>query len=149
MYIYKASLLEELVNRIGDQGTNPEYGLEGVGSGAQMGNRSQILEGVTLLLQRVIRCGIALYSDLCCLNLEGLLCLRGGHQGSLYDNSCAYVQLGDLLEVLHVVMIYDLQCLEIASVSHNQETEGLGTTVAAEPACYGDFLIQIAFSITI
>ena len=104
---------------------------------------------MTLLLQRVIRCGIALYGDLCGLNLEGLLRLRSSYQGSLYDNGCAYIQLGDLFKVLHVVMIYDLQCLEIASVSHHQEAEGLGAAVTADPAGYGDFLVQIAFGITI
>ena len=149
MYIYKASLLEELVNRIGDQGTNPEYGLEGVGSGAQMGNGSQILEGVALLLQRIIRRGIALYHNLFCLNLEGLLCLRCSDQSSLYNHSSAHVQLGNLFKVLHVIMVYDLQCLEAASVSHNQEAEGFGSTVTAEPARYGDFLIQIAFGVAI
>ena len=134
---------------IGDQGAHPKYSLEGVRSGPQMRNGPQVLKGVTLLLQRVIRCGIALYGDLCSLNLEGLFGLRGSYQGSLYDDSCAYIQLGDLLEVLHVVMIYDLQCLEKASVSHHQEAEGLGAAVTADPAGYGDFLVQIALGITI
>ena len=149
MYVYEASLLEELVNRVGNQGANPEYSLEGIGSGAQMGNGSQILEGVALLLQRIIRRGIALYHNLFCLNLEGLLCLRCSNQSSLYNHSCAHVQLGNLFKILHVIMVYDLQCLEAASVSHNQEAEGLGATVAAEPACYCDFLIQIAFGVAI
>ena len=147
--VYLPYLLEELVNRIGNQGANPEYSLEGIGSGTQMRNGSQILKGVALFLQRIIRRGIALYHNLFRLNLEGLLCLRCSNQSSLYNHGRAHVQLGNLFKILHVIMVYDLQCLEAASVSHNQEAEGLGSTVTAEPACYGDFLIQIAFSITI
>ena len=41
VHINEVSLLEELMDRIGAEGTHTEYCLEGVGSRAQMGNGSQ------------------------------------------------------------------------------------------------------------
>ena len=106
-------------------------------------------DAVQRCVERAIRRGIALYHNLFCLNLEGLLCLRCSNQSSLYNHGSAHVQLGNLFKIIHVIMVYDLQCLEAASVSHNQEAEGLGSTVTADPARYGDFLIQITFGVAI
>ena len=50
VHIYKALLLEELMNSKCDQRTNTENCLEGVCTRTQMGNGTQIFHAVTLLL---------------------------------------------------------------------------------------------------
>ena len=57
MDVYKALFLKILMNGVSDQGAHPEHRLERVGSGAEMGDGAQILEGMALLLQRIIRAG--------------------------------------------------------------------------------------------
>ena len=108
VHIDKSSLLEEFVDRISDQGTYTEHGLESVGSRTQMGNCTQVFHAVAFFLQRIIRCGSALYADLGCLDLKWLFCLWGCHQSSLYDDGCTYVQFGDLCKVLHGIVVYHL-----------------------------------------
>ena len=79
------------MDRVGNQGAHAEDSLEGVGSGTQMGNGSQILKAVALLLKRIVRRGRALYDNLVRLNLEGLLGLGSSYQSSLYQDGGAYV----------------------------------------------------------
>lgn len=50
-----------------------------------------------------------LYRYLCCLDLKWLLRLRGSYQRSLNNDGCSNVQLGNLCEILHVIVIYDLK----------------------------------------
>ena len=141
MYIDEISLLEEFVDGVCNQGTHAEYGLEGVGSRTQMGDGTHVLQAVTFLLQRIIRCGSALDGDLFCLDLEGLFCFRSRNQSSFDDNGSADVDLGQLLEVCHGVVIYDLQGLKKSTVVQYQETEGFGITVAPYPATDLDFFV--------
>ena len=83
MNVYKVTLLEVLVDGICDQGTYTEYSLEGVGARTQMGDGTQIFQGVALFLQRIVRSGRAFYRNLSGLNFEWLLCVRGSNQGTL------------------------------------------------------------------
>ena len=89
MHIYKIPLLEEFVNCIRDQGTNAEYCLEGIGSRTQMADCTQILHGMALGLQRVIRCRRAFYVYAGGLNLERLLRSRCRYERTGHDHSCA------------------------------------------------------------
>ena len=91
MNVYEVTLLEVLVDGVCDQGTYAEYSLEGVGARTQMGDGTQVLQGVALFLQRVVRSGRAFYSNLRSLDLKWLLCVRGSNQGTLYDDGSAYV----------------------------------------------------------
>ena len=91
MHIDEISLLEELVDRIGNQGTHAEHRLKGVGARSQMRDRSQILKAVFLLLQRIIRCGSSLHLNLLRLNLERLLHLRGCDKLTRHDDCRADV----------------------------------------------------------
>ena len=75
------------MDRIGAEGTNTEYCLEGVGSRTQMGNGTKVFHGVAFFLQRVIRCGNALYGNFCRLNLKRLFCPRGSNEGTFYDDA--------------------------------------------------------------
>ena len=137
------------MDRIGAEGTNTEDCLEGVGSRTQMGNGTKVFHGVAFFLQRVIRCGNALYGNFCCLNLKRLFCLRGSNEDTFYDDGCADVHFGNLSEVFHLIVVYDLQGFEIASVVQNDETKGFGITYAAHPAAYGYFFVQVYFPVFI
>ena len=55
-----------------------------------MGDRSQILKTMTLLLKRIIRGTCTLHYNFICLDLERLLCLRCRYERSLYDYCCSY-----------------------------------------------------------
>ena len=91
MDIDEALLLEILMDRVGDQGADAEYGLEGISTGTKMGDRPQVLERVALFLQRVIRAGRAFHRNLRSLDFKRLLGLRRSHQGSFYKDRRAYV----------------------------------------------------------
>ena len=73
------------------QRTHAKHRLEGVGAGAQMGNRAQVFKGMALLLQRIIRSGGSLQLDGFSLDFKRLLGLGGGNQGSPYQYGGAYV----------------------------------------------------------
>ena len=48
MNVYEVTLLEVLVDGVCDQGTYTEYSLEGVGARTQMGDGTQVFQGVAL-----------------------------------------------------------------------------------------------------
>ena len=52
--IHEVPLLEELVNGVGGQAADAEYGLEHIGAGAQVGHGAQELHAVALLLQGIV-----------------------------------------------------------------------------------------------
>ena len=108
MHVDEVSLLEKLVDGVGDQGAHAEHGLERVGSGTQVGDGAQILQAVALLLKRIVGAGCALHGDLRGLDLEGLLRLRGGHQGSLHDDGGSHVHVADLIEVCKIIVVNHL-----------------------------------------
>ena len=97
---------------------------------------------MALLLQRIIRSGSSLYLHLVRLDLKRLLRFRGSDESTCYNNGGAYVQLADLGEVLHGVMIYDLKRIEAGAVVEHDESESLGAAHAAHPASHGYLLIQ-------
>ena len=102
MYIDKTALLEELVDRIGDQGAYTEHSSEGVGTDTQMGNGAQIFKAVALFLQRIIGGGGTFDLDLCHLHLEGLFCIGCQDNGSCRDDCGADVELRGLREILQI-----------------------------------------------
>ena len=64
----------------GQSAAYAEDGPEGVGAGAQMGDGTQVLEGVALLLQRIFRVGVTDHSTLPGLDFPFLPGGRGGDQ---------------------------------------------------------------------
>ncbi len=119
MDIDKIPLLEKLMDGIGNQRPYPEDSLEGVRPGAQMGDGPEVLKGMPLLLQGIIRCGSAFDVDLFCLDLKGLLCLRRSHQGSLDNDGSTYIKLADFCEVVKTVPVNHLEGLKKCAVIHN------------------------------
>src|SRR5699024_12665551 len=85
-----------------------------------MRHGTEVLHGMALLLQRIIRSGSSLYLHLVRLDLKRLLRFRGSDESTCYNNGGAYVQLADLGEVLHGVMIYDLKRIEAGARSEER-----------------------------
>ena len=114
-----------------------------------MSDGPQIFQAVTFLLQRIIRSGSSFHRHLRRLNLKGLFGLGRSHQRTLYDNGGSHIQFGDFCKVTHGVMIHDLKRLKKASVVKHDKSEGFGIPHAADPAAYGNLLIQIVFPLFI
>ena len=74
----------------------------------KMTDCSKILKAVTLLLQWIIRCRCSFDHNLFCLNLKWLFSLWCCYQCTLNNDCCSYIQFGNLSEVLHLIMIYNL-----------------------------------------
>ena len=146
MYVYEIALLEELMDGISDQRANSEYCLEGVGTVSQMRNGTKVFHSVTLILNRIVRAGLALYGNLSCLNLERLLSLRGKGEDTLYDHCCTDVGVSNLIKVSHDVMIDNLNLLKEGSIGQDQEPEILGITVISYPTSNVDFFACISVS---
>ena len=91
MDIDDALLLEVLMDRVSDQGTHAEYSLEGIGTRAEVRDRTKIFEGVAFFLERVVCAGSTLNGNFCCLDLKRLLCLRCCNESTFYDNGSADV----------------------------------------------------------
>ena len=104
---------------------------------------------MTFLLQRIIRCGATLYKYLCRLDFKWLLCLWGSYQCTFYNDSCSNVQLGNLCEILHVIMIYDLKSFKKASIMEYDESKSLGITNASYPSAYRDLFIKILLTVSV
>ena len=121
----KTALLEELMDRVGDQRADAERRLECIRARAQMRNRAQELHAVALFLHREVRCRGTFDRDGICLDLEGLLRVRRGHQSARDDNGGAHVQVRDFTVVFHGVVDDDLQCVEAGAVMEHHEAEGL------------------------
>ena len=103
---------------------------------------------MALLLQRIIRCGIAFQNDFCCLDLKRLLGLRGSYQRSGNDECCADVRLADRIKIRKRIVIYDLDRLEKRTVMQHDKAEGLGVTDGSYPAADGHFFTEILFSVS-
>ena len=117
MDINKITLLEELMDCVGNQGTNAEHSLERVGTRTQMGHGTQVFHGVALFLKRIVRRGGALDLYRLCLDLKGLLCLRRCNQRSGYDESSTNVAPGHSRKIFHGIVINNLERLKIGSVA--------------------------------
>ena len=114
------------MNRIGDQGTHTKYRLEGVGPWTQMGYCPKIFEAVAFRLNRIIRCGRSFNNDFLRLNFKRLFGLRRRHQCSFNDDCGTYIQLTNILEIIHCFIKYDLKGLKISSVVNHKKSESLG-----------------------
>ena len=77
MDVDEAAILEEAVDGVGGYTAHPKGGGEQVGSGAQVLNGAQELHAVALLLKGIVGGGGAFHDHGFCLQLKGLLGVRG------------------------------------------------------------------------
>ena len=126
---------------LGRHAAHPEGRREQIRAGPQVLDRAQILGGVALFLQRVVRRGRALHRDLGGLELKGLGRVGREHQLAAGDKGRAHV-LADHLIVIGKALPgeHDLQALEGAAVVELQEAEILHIPDGAAPAAHGDGL---------
>ena len=89
---------------------------------------------MALLLERVVRCGIAFDRDLACLNLKGLFCVRRCDEGTADDEGGTDIDFPNGLEIRQIVMVDNLQGLKKTAVADGQKAEGLGIAIRAHPA---------------
>ncbi len=99
LHIHEAPALEELMHRVGRHGANAERGGEQVGTGPQVLDGPQELHAVALLLQGVIRRGLALDLDAVGFHLQRLLGVRRQHHSALDDQRRAHILGGNVLIV--------------------------------------------------
>ena len=117
MGVNKAPLLEKLVDAKGRRGTHPERRGEGVCPRPQMGDGSQVLQAVALLLKRIFRRRRAFHQNFTGVKLKRLLRLRSFHKLAVNGHRRSYVQLGDFLKVINFLILKDhLDALKAAAV---------------------------------
>ena len=145
VHIDEASLHEEGVDRIRDQGAHAVCCRKSIGAGTKVRDRSEVFKAVTLLLQRIIGCGSAFQLDLLHLHLQRLLGIRRKDDLSGGDDGRADVHLGDLREVLQVLAVDQLQILEAGAVCQRDKSDRLGITVIADPSANCYRLVRITF----
>ena len=104
---------------------------------------------MTLFLKRILRSRCALDENLSCLDLKRLFCLRGSDKRTLYNDCSANVELADLAEICHCVVVNNLKSLKIASVADNNKSKCLGITDTAHPSADGDLLVHVGFSVSV
>ena len=135
----EALVLEEAVDGVGRHTAHPECRGEEVGAGPQMGDGTQILHAVALLLEGILGGGGALHLDGRGLYLQGLLGSGGEDHRAGDHEGRAHVLLGDLLEVLHHAVLKDnLEVLEAGAVVKLNEAEGLHIPDGPGPAADRD-----------
>ena len=142
----EVTLLEELVDGVGGQGADAEYSLEGVGPGAQMGDGSQELHGVTLGLQGEVTGGGTLDLDGGGLDFKGLLGVGSQHQLAGDDQGGTNVDLADLLEIGDGIVVDHLNGGEVGAVVQHDEAKLLAGAAVAHPAADGNGLAGISGS---
>ena len=139
MDVDKATVLKKAVDGVGRHAAHPESGGKQVGPGPQVGNSTQILYAVALLLEGIVRGGHALYLDLLRFYLQGLLGLGRKDQGS-GDNECRpHILSGNFLVIVQSGSVHNhLQVAEAGAVVQLNKAKGLHVPDGAGPAAYGD-----------
>ena len=133
MHVDKIALHKELVNRIGNQAADTENRLKGVGSGTQMSHGAQVLQRMTLRLDGEVGRGRAFHGNRLCLNLKGLLRIRGHLHDALDNQGSADIDLGNLREIFHCVRNDDLDRLKVRSVGEHKEAKVFGSSAVSYP----------------
>ena len=141
LHIHKAPVLEELMHRVGRHRAHPEGSGEQVGPGTQVLDRAQELHAVALLLQGIVRSGLALHLHTAGLYLQGLLGLRGQHHGAMHHQRCTYILTCDFLIIIqHRGIQHHLQILEAGAVVQLDKAKALHIPDGPRPAAYHHFL---------
>ena len=149
MDIDKAALLEEGVDGVGGEGTDAEHCLEQIGAGTEMGDGAEVLDGVALFLERIIRCGRAFQRDGGRVDLKRLFGIRGQDDLALHHQRRAYVIFPDLVEIGERIVVHHLDGFKKRAVGEYDEAEGFGIADTAHPAANGDCVPVHGFHIPV
>jgi len=104
-------------------------------------DRTQKLDAVALLLQRIVGRGGALDRDLGGLELEGLLGLGREDERPAHDQRGADVLAGDLVVIIELAPLkHDLQRFEAAAVVELGKAEVLHVAHGPDPSADRDLL---------
>lgn len=113
--VQETSLLEEQVGREGQVVADTSHRTDGVGTGSQVRNLSQVLVSVLLLSQRILAwvAGANNLSEVPAiwsryLKFEGLTLSRTLDKSTLDLETSPYISLGDLIIAFNVLSNYDL-----------------------------------------
>ena len=98
---------------------------------------------MALLLQGIVAGGGALHGNGIRLDLKGLLCVGSENQLAGDDKSSTHVGLGDLLEIVHGVVVNHLDGGEISTVIQHDKAKLLAGPDGAHPAADGDGLTSV------
>ena len=143
MDIDEVPLLEELMDGIGCQAADAEHGLEHIGAGPQMRHGPQKFHGVALLLHGVVAGRGTFHGDLGGLDFEGLLGIRGQQHLAFDDQGSTHVDLGNLIKIIHGVMIDHLDRGKESAVIEHDEAKLLAGPDRPNPAADSYFLARI------
>ena len=136
IYIYKAALMHEAMDRLRSDGADAECALEQVRARTQMLDGAQVFDGVALLLQRIIRSAGAQNFYGFGLQLKGLLCIGRDHQFALCTDGSAHAdRVHDLLIAGNALFLcHDLQIAEEGAVIQFNKGKGFAFARGAHPA---------------
>ena len=148
VYVHEIPILEELMDGVSRQRADAENRLEQIGSGAEVGDGTQKLRGVTLLLQGIIGGRGTLHRCLDGLHFQLLLSVGSKNDLTANDDSGAHVQFGQLRKVREILRVDDLEGLKEGAVADDEETEILGGAVVFHPSAHGDLLAIKFFTFT-
>ena len=141
MGIDKAAAVKKLMDGKRAGGTHPEHRAEGIGAGAQMGNRAQIFHRMALFLERVIRRGRALDLNRLRVQLTGLLGLRRQQKLTGHTKRRADILPAKLIVICELRLFrHNLQIAQTAPVVELHKAQTLGFAQSAHPAAYPDRL---------
>ena len=139
MYVGKAVLVEELVQGKRCLTAHAERRIEGVGAGAQVGHRAQIVHAHLLFLQRIIAAAGTQHGDVVGVDLKGLLGVRGQHQRAGDLKTGVQAAFGDLGIVGELICLKnDLDRLIAAAVRQRDEADIFGIAHSLGPAADSD-----------
>ena len=141
MHIDEVLILKELVDRISDQRANAEHRTEHIRSRTQIANLSEEFHRMALRLQRVVRCGCALYTHLFRLDFKWLLRVRCQHHFADDSQRGADIGLRDFFVVVKKrFFIYDLYGFKERTIVQFNKAELIGISVISDPALDQDLL---------
>lgn len=90
-----------------------------------MGHGTQVFQAVPLLLQGIVRGRGAFHHHGFCLELKGLLGLRGFHQSAGDHQGGSHIGFGNFLEIIQIIVIHHLQRGEKCAVMEDNEPKAL------------------------
>ena len=132
MHIDEAALLEELVDRGGNDGAHAERRLERVRARTQILDRAQILERMALFLERIVGRTGALHHNGFGADLEGLR--RVGRQNELALDRDRTAGGQTIAKISIVALIYNLHRTEAGAVGKLDKAHGLAFARGAHPS---------------